>query len=198
MSCVQSLWRILWAPHKFNSPLVSSFESLPHALVQGIFTLERIIYHSQQHITWLHCYFVLHSVIVQVNPPQNVVLSQESSDSLQVTWDHPCDGPPAAHYLITIYACVQFGIAVSTNQEHSLTVPRENTSTILQDLSLTAGNLYIVAVTSIFNNVSTASELVSIHICKYEKSCHGGARQGSNPWTASISSLLALASREYV
>ena len=165
-------------------------------LFKSYLALVVIMYHSRQHIMWFHCCFVLHAVIVQVNPPQNVILSQESSDSIQVVWDHPCDGPPATHYLITI-ACVQFGTAMSTNQEHSLTVPRENTSTILQDLSLTAGNLYIVAVTSVFNDVSTASELVPIHICKYEKSCHGGARQSSNPWTAVVSSSFDHISREY-
>ena len=102
-------------------------------------------------------------VIVTVNPPQNVIISQESSNSLQVTWDHPCDGPPAIHYLIT-YICVQFGTAFSTNQEQSLTVPKENTSTIIENLPLTVGNVYIVAVTSVFNNVSTASKQVPIEI----------------------------------
>ena len=101
--------------------------------------------------------------IVKVNRPQNVILSQESSSSLQVTWDHPCDGPPATHYLITII-CVQFDIAVSTNQQHSLTVARENTSAIVEDLSLIVGNVYAVVVTSVFNSVSAASELVPIHI----------------------------------
>ena len=110
--------------------------------------------------------FVLHLVIVAVNPPQNITLSQESSNSLQVTWDHPCDGPPAIHYLIT-YICVQFGTALSTNQQQSLTIPRENTSTTIENLSLTVGNVYIVVVTSVFNNVSTASELVPIHIRKF-------------------------------
>ena len=103
---------------------------------------------------------------MQVNPPQNVKLSQESSNSLQVTWSHPCDGPPATHYVIT-YTLVQFGADFSTDQKHSLTVSKDNTSTIIEDLPLTVGSIYIVAVTSVFNNVSTASELVPIHIRKW-------------------------------
>jgi hypothetical protein len=65
--------------------------------------------------------------------------------------------------LIT-YGCVQFGTALSTNQQQSLTVPRENTSTTIENLSLTVGNVYIVVVTSVFNNVSTASKQVPIEI----------------------------------
>ena len=102
---------------------------------------------------------------MQVNPPQNVNLSQESSNSLQVTWNHPCDGPPATHYVIT-YTLVQFGGDFSTNPKQSLIVSRDNTSTVIEDLPLTVGNIYIVAVTSVFNNVSSASELVPIHIRK--------------------------------
>jgi hypothetical protein len=109
-------------------------------------------------------------VMVTVNPPRNVILSQESSSSLQVTWDHPCDGPPAIHYLIT-YICIQLGAAFSTNKEQSLSVPRENTSTIIENFPLTVGNIYIVVVTSVFNNVSTASEQVSIHIHVPKCSC---------------------------
>ena len=30
-----------------------------------------------------------------------------------------------------------------------------------------------------------------------KKHCHGGARQAIDPWTAAVSSLLALISREY-
>ena len=36
-----------------------------------------------------------------------------------------------------------------------------------------------------------------MYIHEREKNCHGGARQASNPWTAAVSSLLALISREY-
>ena len=117
------------------------------------------------HIFCAHFSIPYMIVIVAVNPPQNVNISQESSNSLQVTWDHPCDGPPAIHYLIT-YICIQLGAAFSTNKEQSLSVPRENTSTIIENFPLTVGNIYIVVVTSVFNNVSTASEQVSIHIRK--------------------------------
>ena len=105
-------------------------------------------------------------VMVAVNPPRNVILSQESSSSLQVTWDHPCDGPPATHYLV-IFMCIQFVTALSTNQQQSLSVSRENTSTVIENTPLIVGNVYIVIVISVFNDVSNASELVPIHIRKF-------------------------------
>ena len=120
--------------------------------------VKNVVYHR-----YCLCFSCL--VIAPVNPPQNVMLFQESSDSLRVTWNHPCDGPPATHYLIT-YVGVQFGVDFSTNQQQSLIVSKENTSAMIEDLNLTAGSMYIVAVTSVFNKVSKASELVPIYIRK--------------------------------
>ena len=117
------------------------------------------------------CTYTLFSLLPPVvnvaSPPRNVILSQESSNSLEVTWDHPCDGPPTTHYLIT-YICVQFGTAFSTDQPQlAITVPRTNTSAVLINLDLSAGSMYIVVVTSVSAETTAPSEMAWIHMRKY-------------------------------
>ena len=43
----------------------------------------------------------------------------------------------------------------------------------------------------------SACQVMGMYMYIHEKNCHGGARQASDPWTAAVSSLLALISREY-
>ena len=40
-------------------------------------------------------------------------------------------------------------------------------------------------------------QIITIAAHMKKKHCHGGARRASDPWTAAVSSLLALVSREY-
>ena len=106
--------------------------------------------------------------LVTVSPPVNVKLAQESQTSLRVTWEHSCESPPDTHYSIS-YMFVQTGIAFSTRQD-AITVDRMDTSTTITGLDLVPGSVHIVVVSSISDDVSAASELVQLAMCKFHDS----------------------------
>ena len=125
------------------------------------------VYHfvSKMHII-MHCIELEVFIWLHINiasTPLNVTLSQESSSSISVTWDHPCSGPPANHYVIS-YLFVQSGTEFLTHSSKSQILPKTNTSTVFGDVHFSHGSIHMVVVTSVSH--VEASKLEYMHICK--------------------------------
>ena len=89
-------------------------------------------------------------------PPTILSLVPGSSTTLNISWSHPCGGPPTTHYFITTMF-VSTAPGFSQRQESSATLPPSTTSSVLNNLELVSGNAYIFVVTAVSGPVSQSS-----------------------------------------
>ena len=89
-------------------------------------------------------------------PPTILSLVPGSSTTLNISWSHPCGGPPTTHYFITTMF-VSTAPGFSQRQESSAILPPSTTSSVLNNLEFVSGNAYIFVVTAVSGPVSQSS-----------------------------------------
>ena len=106
---------------------------------------------------------LLRFLCILANPPVNVRVSQESSSSLRVQWEHSCDGPPTTHYLIN-YISFESDYTLITNR--SIIVHTSSIFAIIANVRLPAGSIHTVIVIAVYRVIIVPSKPAHFHLCK--------------------------------
>ena len=77
-------------------------------------------------------------------------------DKFYMSWNHPCDGPPTTNYIITMLF-ISTGSQFTNTQPIYTELPSSANSTVITDIQIDVGDVYIFVVTAVSGNTAKSS-----------------------------------------
>ena len=95
--------------------------------------------------------------------PSITKLFLEEENNLTLTWTHPCDGPPASNYVVTMFLVITSG-SFSMQDPSYVTLSPSTTSATFSNIDVEKNN-YVFIVTAVSGNMSLSSQPKQSKLC---------------------------------